>query len=172
MYRPTFCLSLEGFAKILFEGSMFESLSVHQNVKLWNVYISWPRADRDFNTLSEIFIIRLSYDGSYYGMGSVRLSVNLYLVNAITSEIIDPASPNSVCGFFMVRSRMSSYLAGSIWCTFKVSEVNAVYQLVHKCRQLYALTKWNKRFTMNAITDLGGAVNTPYPPFSRARLNT
>ena len=38
------------------------------------------------------------------------LSVNLYLVNATTYEIIDPESPNSVCGFFMGRSRMSSYL--------------------------------------------------------------
>ena len=42
---------------------------------------------------------------------SVRcLSVNPYLVNAITCELIDPASPNLVCGFFTVRSRMSSYL--------------------------------------------------------------
>ena len=32
------------------------------------------------------------------------------LVNAITYEIIDPASPNSVFGFFMRRSQMGSYL--------------------------------------------------------------
>ena len=37
-------------------------------------------------------------------------SVNLYLVNAISYEKIDPASPNSVCGLFMGRSRMSLYL--------------------------------------------------------------
>ena len=58
-----------------------------------------------------------SYDGSYYGMGSVCLlsvqsgSVKFYLVNVITCEIIDPSSPNSVRGFFMGRSRMSSYLS-------------------------------------------------------------
>ena len=40
-----------------------------------------------------------------YGMGSV----NLYLVNARTCEIIDPASPNLVFGFSMGRSRTSSY---------------------------------------------------------------
>ena len=32
------------------------------------------------------------------------------LVNTITCEIIDPASPTSICGFFMGRSRMSLYL--------------------------------------------------------------
>ena len=37
-------------------------------------------------------------------------SVNLYLVNAITCEMIDSASPNSVCGFFMGRFRTSLYL--------------------------------------------------------------
>ena len=51
------------------------------------------------------------YDGSYYGMGSVvRPSVNLYLMNAITCEIIDPALPNLVFKFFMGRSLMSLYL--------------------------------------------------------------
>ena len=57
-------------------------------------------------------VIHPSSDGSYYGMGSVCCpsSVNLYLVNAITCEIIDPASPNSACGFFMGKSPRSSYL--------------------------------------------------------------
>ena len=32
------------------------------------------------------------------------------LVNAITCEIMDPASPNLVFGLIMGRSRMSSYL--------------------------------------------------------------
>ena len=40
----------------------------------------------------------------------LRPSVNLYLVNAITSKIIDPASPNSVFGLFMGRSPMSLYV--------------------------------------------------------------
>ena len=79
--------------------------------------------------------IHLSYDGLYYGMGwacllSVRCPfvvrpVNLYLVNTIT----DPASPNLVCGFFMGRSRMSSYLGHLD--LFSRSPRSTLYRLVN-----------------------------------------
>ena len=59
-------------------------------------------------------------------MGSVRPSGNLCLVNAITCEIFNPASPNSVYGFFMGRSRRSSYLSH-----LDLHEVNSLYQLVN-----------------------------------------
>ena len=54
--------------------------------------------------------------------------VNLYLVNAI-SEVIEPSSSNSVCGFFMGSFRMSSYVGHlDQLSTF---EFHAVYKLVN-----------------------------------------
>ena len=50
------------------------------------------------------------------------------LVNAVTCDIIHPASPNLVFGFFMGRSQMSLYLGH---LDIKVIEVNTVYQLVN-----------------------------------------
>ena len=56
--------------------------------------------------------IRPSYDRSYFGMGSIRPlivcpSINLYLVNTITREIIEPESPNLVFRLFMGGSWMN-----------------------------------------------------------------
>ena len=50
--------------------------------------------------------------------------VDLYLWNAINCETIDPASPNSVCGLFMERSRISLYLGH---LDLEIAEVIAVY---------------------------------------------
>ena len=53
-----------------------------------------------------------------------------WLVNAITSEIVDSASPNLVGGFFMGRSRISSYLSHLDLLSRLLPNVNTMYQLV------------------------------------------
>ena len=56
-------------------------------------------------------------------------------MNAIACEIIDPASPNSVSGFFVGRSRRISYLGHLD--VFQVDGVKIVYQLVNaKTREI------------------------------------